>query len=112
MEKIKLRNEIEYPANDFIRFEDGLEFTVCGIADYPTFRGTLTPSNLEVIEVYTEGGVLSTEFIGYTEITRLEITEVDDSMDIKVYLKKEAALLKRIAVLEREVAELKTARNQ
>jgi len=31
--------------------------------------------------------------MGYIELIRIEITEVEDTMDIKVYLKKEDELL-------------------
>lgn len=109
MEKAKLFNGLEYQAKDFGQSGESFNLTVCGIIDYPTFRGTLTADNLATIEVYSEGGVLSAEFNGYTKLDRIEIKEVDGAMDITVYLLKESELLQRISALETEVQELKAA---
>lgn len=109
METIILSNELEYPIKDIAQDGDNLIITVCGIADYPTFRATLTKESLETISVHTEGGTLSTVYESYTKLAgKYGIEENEDgTMNITVYLSKENELLKRIAVLEAEVEELK-----
>ena len=113
MEKIKLKNELEYPAYDIAQSDRTLKFTIAGVTDYAEFRSTLTRESLEVIEVYSEGDVLSTVFDGYTILTgKFDIEENEDkSMDVTVYLEKPDPVLQRIAELEAEVAALKEAKN-
>ena len=108
MEKIKL-NELEYPAHDFTQRDEALKFVVAGVTDYHEFRNTLTAENLSTIEVYTEGGVLSTVFEGYTSLAgKFDIEEKEDgTMDITVYLEKPDPVLTRIAELEAEIEALK-----
>lgn len=108
MEKIKL-NELEYPAYGFAQYDKTLELTVAGVEDYATFRTVLTPQNLAVIEVYSEGGALSTVFEGYTTLTgKFDIAENEDNtMDVTVYLEKPDPVLQRMAELEAEIEALK-----
>lgn len=110
MEKIILTNELEYPAYGFVQHDKTLKLTVAGVTDYATFRNTLTPENLSVIEVYSEGGVLSTVFEGYTTLSgKFDIDEKEDgAMDVTVYLEKPDPLLQRMAELEAEIEALKT----
>ena len=109
MEKIKLKN-IEYSVKDILQNDDKLNFTVCDVEDFKVFRNTLTKNNLAIIEVYTEGGVLSTIFEGYNKITgKFDISENEDStMDVTVYLEKPDLLTQKIEELEAEIAELKS----
>ena len=109
MEKIKLNN-IEYSVKDILQNDDKLNFTVCDVEDFKVFRNTLTKNNLAIIEVYTEGGVLSTIFEGYNKITgKFDISENEDSaMDVTVYLEKPDLLTQKIEELEAEIAELKS----
>ena len=110
MEKIKLTNALEYPAYGFEQHEKILKFTVAGVADYATFRATLNAENLATIEVYSEGGTLSTIFEGYTTLTgKFDIEENEDNtMDIAVYIEKPDPLLQRMAELEAEIEALKS----
>ena len=110
MEKIILTNELEYPAYGFAPFDKALKLTIAGVTDYATFRNTLTPENLSVIEVYSEGGVSSTVFEGYTTLSgKFDIDEKEDgTMDVAIYLEKPDPVLQRIAELEIEIAELKS----
>ncbi|MDF2908244.1 MAG: hypothetical protein K0R34_3565 [Herbinix sp.] len=108
MDKIKLFNGNEYNAKDFAQIGDNLGFTVPGLSDFASFRGVLTPENLESIEVYSEGGALCAVFVGYSQVTgKFGIEETAEGLDITVNLKKEDELLKRIKLLEEEVAALK-----
>ena len=110
MEKIKL-NTIEYPIKDILQNGDSLSFAACGITDYAAFRNTLNTENLAVIEVYSEGGILSTVFEGYTALAgKFDIVESGGVMDVTVYLEKPDPVLQRIAELEAEVAELKATK--
>ena len=109
MERIILTNELEYPAYGFTPFDKTLKLTIAGVTDYATFRATLTPENLSVIEVYSEGGVLSTVFEGYTTLSgKFDIDEKEDgTMDVAIYLEKPDPLLQRMAELEIEIEALK-----
>lgn len=110
MEKIKL-NELEHSAYGIAEFGDSLKVTVAGITDYADFRSTLTKENLATIEVYSEGGVLSTVFEGYTTVTgKFDIKENEDgTMDVAVYLKKPDPVLEELAELRAEIAAIKAA---
>jgi hypothetical protein len=113
MENIKLSNELEYPAYGFDQNGEALKVTIAGVVDFATFRKTLTKKNLETIEVYSEGGVLSTIFEGYTTLTgKFDIEENEDgTMNVTLYLEKPDPVLQRIAELEAEIAALKEAQN-
>ena len=112
MEKAKL-NTIEYPVKDILQNGDSLSFAACGITDYAAFRNTLNAENLAVIEVYSEGGILSTVFEGYTALAgKFDIVENEDgTMNVTLYLEKPDPVLQRIAELEAEIAALKEAQN-
>ena len=114
MEKIKLSNETEYFVENPTQNGDNLSLTFCGLPDYASFRNTLNEENLEVIEVYSEGGVLSTVFEGYTTLTgKFDIAENDEgTMDVTVYLKKPDPVLQEIAGLKIEIAALKAAQSE
>lgn len=109
MEKIKL-NELEYPAYGFSQQDKTLKLTIAGVTDYATFRSTLTPENLSVIEVYSEGGALGTLFEGYTTLTgKFDIEENEEgTMNVTIHLEKPDPVLTRIAELEAEIEILKT----
>jgi hypothetical protein len=109
MEKIKLSNELEYPAYGFDQNGEVLCFTVANVPDFVAFRSTLTSDNLSVIGVYSEGGVLSTIFEGYTTVIgKFGIEENEDgTINVTVYLEKPNLVMQRIAELEAEVAALK-----
>ena len=108
MEKIKLLGGTEFPAYGFEEYEEKLGFTVAGISDYANFRNTLTSENLSTIEVYSEGGTLSTVFEGFTDLTgKFSIIENEDgTMDVTVHLEKPDPVLAKIAALELKIAEL------
>lgn len=113
MEKAKL-NTIEYPVKDILQNGDSLSFAACGITDYAAFRNTLNTENLAVIEVYSEGGVLSTVFEGYTDLTgKFGISENEDgTMDVTVYLEKPDPVLAKLAALEIKIAELEAEKTK
>ncbi|MBE5965390.1 MAG: hypothetical protein E7255_00165 [Lachnospiraceae bacterium] len=114
MEKIKLLGGTEFPAYEFEEYEDKLGFTVSGISNYAEFRNTLNSNNLSTIEVYSEGGALSTVFEGYTDLTgKFGIIENEDgTMDVTVYLEKPDPVLAKLAALEIKIAELEAEKTK